>query len=301
MGTPEFAVPSLEILLKNHKVSCVITQPDKPKGRKLILTPPPIKVCAMKHNVEILQPLKIRDQNFVEKLQKYEPDLIVVVAYKKILPKEILEIPKFGCVNVHSSLLPKYRGAAPIHWSIINGEKITGVTTMFMGEGWDTGDTLLSESTEIAENETTEELTARLAEIGAKLLFNTIDKLEKNNLKPTKQDEKLASRAPNLDKNTGKIDWKKSAQEIHNLIRGLIPWPVAYTYLNGKKLKVYKSEICDKKSNHPGEILCTTPLIVGCGDNKSIRILELQIDGKKRMFSKDFINGHKISTETVLD
>ena len=241
MGTPEFAVPSLDALIANdYNVCAVFTKPDKPQGRKQIMTFPPIKQYALDHNLDVYQPEKVKALETIELMKKLAPDLIVVVAYGKILPKEILDIPKYGCVNVHGSLLPKYRGAAPIQWSIINGDKITGVTTMFINEGLDTGDILLQQQMFINEYETSDELKQRMSLLGAKVLIKTIEKIEDGTLNPLKQNDSEATFSPPLDKLGGNIDWTKSAQTIHNLVRGCNSWPIAHTILRGKLFKIYK-------------------------------------------------------------
>ena len=240
MGTPEFAVPSLEILLKNNYEICgVFTKPDKPQGRKQILTPPPVKIFAEQNSINIYQPEKLKTPETFDIIQNLNPDLIIVVAYGKILPKNILEFPKYGCINVHGSLLPKYRGAAPIQWSIINGDQVTGITTMFMDEGLDTGDILLQTKVSINNEENSEELKSKMSIVGAELLLQTIRKLENNELERIKQDDSQATLSPPLDKITGDINWNKTSDEIHNLVRGSNPWPIAHTNLRGKLLNFY--------------------------------------------------------------
>lgn len=225
MGTPDFAVVSLENLINTgkHQIEGVFTQPDKPKGRGYTVTFSPVKDCAISHNIPVYQPETLKDGKAFEIIKELKPDVIVVAAYGKILPKEILDFPKYGCVNVHGSLLPKYRGAAPIQWSVLNGEKETGVTTMYMSEGLDTGDMLLKESTEIGENETAGHLFDRISEMGAELICKTLDALEKGEITPVKQDDALSSYSPMLSKKICPIDWSKSAKEVHNKIRGLNP------------------------------------------------------------------------------
>mgnify|MGYP000544390362 CR=1 FL=1 len=244
MGTPDFAVPSLEALIAaGHTVCGVFTQPDKPRNRGMKLQAPPVKVCALAHNIPVYQPVKLRDGAALALIQELAPELIVVAAYGRILPDEILAAPPKGCINVHSSLLPKYRGAAPIQWSVLNGEKETGVTTMLMDEGLDTGDMLLAETVEIGENETAGELFDRLAPIGAQLLTKTLQGLEQGSIVPQKQNDEESTYASMLDKNLSQVDWNKSSWEVHNLIRGLTPWPTAYTVLEGKKLKLFGSSV----------------------------------------------------------
>lgn len=299
MGTPQFAVPSLEILLENNLDVCaVFTKPDKPQGRKQIILPTDVKVCANKYNIDVYQPEKLKTQESYELLQKINPDLIVVVAYGKILPKNFIDFPKMGCINVHGSLLPKYRGAAPIQWSIINGDKLTGITTMYMDEGLDTGDILMQEKIFINDTDTSEELKKKMSILGAETLIKTIKNL--GNITPIKQDNSEASLSPPLDKITGEINWNKTATEIHNLVRGSNPWPIASTKLRGKLFKIYKTKISNMRSNHPGKILSTSPFVVGCGNDTSIQLLEVQIEGKKRMLASDFARGYRISDKTIL-
>ncbi len=292
MGTPDFAVPSLEKLAQSpHNISAVVTQPDKPVGRKQILTPPDVKVCAEKFGIKVLQPETLKSDNSVEELKSFNPDVIVVVAYGKILPKAVLDIPKYGCINVHGSLLPKYRGASPIQSAVLNGDKVTGVTTMYMGEGLDTGDILLSEKTEIGENETSAQLFDRLALSGASLLLKTLDELK--SITPVKQDESKAVYTEKITKSMCPIDWKKPAFAIHNQVRGLQTWPVASAKINGRDIKIHSTEICGK-SGSPGGIISLDPLTVACGE-KSVIIKELQLSGKKRMDSKSFLLGHPLN------
>lgn len=301
MGTPEFAVPSLDALIANdYNVCAVFTKPDKPQGRKQIMTFPPIKQYALDHNLDVYQPEKVKALETIELMKKLAPDLIVVVAYGKILPKEILDIPKYGCVNVHGSLLPKYRGAAPIQWSIINGDKITGVTTMFINEGLDTGDILLQQQMFINEYETSDELKQRMSVLGAKVLIKTVEKIEDGTLNPLKQNDSEATFSPPLDKLGGNIDWTKSAQTIHNLVRGCNSWPIAHTILRGKLFKIYKSKVSTLHSTYPGKVISLNPLIIGCGDGTSLELLEVQIEGKKRMSAADFARGFRLSEKTVL-
>ena len=283
MGTPEFAVPSLKkIIFSKHNIVGVFTQPDKPKGRGYKLSFPAVKEEALK--------------------QELNPDVIVVVAYGKILPKEIIKFPKYGCINVHASLLPKYRGAAPIQWSIINGEKITGITTMYMNEGLDTGDIILKKSVEIEDNETSHELSNKLSMMGANLLLDTLELIDSGGLNRIKQNDEDASYAPMIDKSLSWIDWNKSAKEIHNLVRGLNSWPSAITKINGKIFKIHRTKICEEKieNEESGKIISISPLVVSCGYNTSLEIIELQCEGKKRMLSSDFLRGHKLTINTKL-
>lgn len=297
MGTPDFAVPTFEKLIDcGHNILGAFTKPDKPVGRsqnKLFFSP--VKSYALKNNINVYQPKTLKDHEIIDTIKNLKPDVIVVVAYGKILPKEILNIPKYGCINVHGSLLPKYRGAAPIQWSIINGEKVTGVTTMFMDEGLDTGDILLKKEIEILEDDTSESLFKRMSYIGADLLVETIKLLENGSLNRVKQDESLASYTSIIKKSDGKIDWNKSSKEIFNLIRGMNPWPVTYTYIKKNRLlKIYRSRISDIQSNVPGEILSTDPLVISCGKGTSIELLEVQLEGKKKISAEEFIRGYRI-------
>ena len=291
MGTPDFAVPCLEKLIKSdHEIVAVFTQPDKKKGRGYAMSAPPVKELALKHEIQVFQPATLKTPETLELISSLNPDLIVVVAYGKILPSDVLNSPKFGCINVHGSLLPKYRGAAPIQWAVINGEKTTGITTMYMNEELDTGDIILTAETEIGENETSGELFERLSVLGAELLMETLCKIEKDKeIHRTKQDDCQATYAPMLDKTLSRINWTDAAQKIHNLVRGLNPWPVATSTINGKSFKIYKTKGAGNVSGQPGEVKSVNPFIVACGDNSAIEILELQMESKKRMNSTDFL------------
>ncbi|MFR5875971.1 MAG: methionyl-tRNA formyltransferase [Eubacterium sp.] len=302
MGTPDFAVPCLEKLMKsNHEVVGVFSQPDKPVGRKQILTPPEVKACAIKYNIPVYQPEKIKGSNALEIISGLNPDIIVVVAYGKILPKEILTAAKYGCINVHASLLPKYRGAAPIQWAVLNGDKKTGVSIMQMDEGLDTGDILLVKETEIGINETSAELFDRLSVIGADALIETLKLIEQGKAVPYKQPDGEYEYAKMISRELCPIDWNKAAFEIHNQVRGLQTWPVAITALNGKNLKIHKTILSDLKGNKSGEVVDNNKrLVVSCGDGRCIEILELQLEGKKRMDIKSFLAGNKIEINTVL-
>lgn len=300
MGTPEFAVLPLDSIIKaGHNVTGVFTQPDKPKGRGYTLTPPPVKVRALESEIPVFQPNSMKDGEALKILTELNPDVIVVVAYGKILPKDILDLPKYGCVNVHASLLPKYRGAGPIQWCVLDGEEETGVTTMKMAEGLDTGDMLLKSATKIGENETAGELHDRLAQMGADLIVETLTALENNTVVPEKQDDSLSNYAPMLTKELCKIDWNKSAKEIHNQVRGLNPWPVATAVVNGKRVKIFSTTV-NEKNGEAGKVLCENPLTVACG-NGSVIIHELQLEGKKRMKSDDFVRGYRITTDTIFE
>lgn len=304
MGTPDFAVPTLERLYKeNYDVQAVFTQPDKPKGRGYKLTPPPVKVLALSYDTPVYQPQSLKNggEEFIDILKQLEPDCIVVAAYGKILPKAVLDIPKYGCVNVHGSLLPKYRGAGPIQWAVLNDEKETGITTMLMGEGLDTGDMLLQRATPIGENETAAELFDRLAQIGADVLIETLEKLEKNEITPVPQNEEESSYAPMLSKEMCRLDFNDDVRKVHKQICGLSDWPCAVTMLNGKRLKVYRSEIVSDKVNDftPGAVTDTKDFSVACA-NGIIRFTEIQAEGSKRMKTQDYLRGKPLSEGTVL-
>ena len=292
MGTPDFAVAPLAALVENgYEVEAVITQPDKPKGRGKTMMPTPVKEEALKHEIPVLQPVKVRDPEFVEKLKCLAPDIIVVAAFGQIIPKSILDMPKFGCINIHASLLPKYRGAAPIQQAVIDGEKESGVTIMQMGTGLDTGDMILKKETPIGENETYGELHDRLKEIGAEALVETIGLIEQGKAPREKQDDSLSSYAPMLDKKIAKLDFNKPAQQLHNLIRGLSPWPVAHTTVGGKLLKVHRAVLSSGKGE-PGAVIDNKKFIVACKEG-ALELLEVQMEGGKRMKGEDFLRGRK--------
>ncbi|MBQ4105444.1 MAG: methionyl-tRNA formyltransferase [Clostridia bacterium] len=296
MGTPDFAVHSLDrIFSDGHKVSAVFTKQDMPRGRKMILTPPEVKVFAESKGLTVFQPSTLRDESVINIIRDLSPDVIVVVAYGKLLPKEVLEIPPLGCINVHGSLLPRFRGAAPIQWTVLSGDKVGGVTTMYMNEGLDTGDMILKHETEVGEDETSEELFNRLAVSGAELLSETLDLLAKGEATKTPQNEAEATYAPMLDKSMCRIDWTKSAYEVHNLVRGLNSWPMALTTLDGKRIKIIKTKKSEL-SGKPGFVVSTDPLTVACGKG-SVEIISLQPEGKKAMDSKSFLMGHKLTKE----
>ena len=300
MGTPDFAQKSLEALYNaGHEILAVVTNIDKPKGRGMKLVESPVKEYAKSKNLTIFQPEKVRKNiEFIEQIKKLEPDVICVVAYGKILPSEILEIPKLGCINVHASLLPKYRGAAPIQWAVLNGDKTTGVTTMYMDIGMDTGDMILKQEVEIGENETTGELWDRLAIIGADLLVKTLKQIEKGTAPRIKQSDDFTM-APMLNKEISKIDWKeKTAKQIKNLVRGLNPIMGAYSYLNGKKIKFWKVEV-EKDTNSNQE----NGTVIKANDKEGLyikakdgvlKIIEIQGENAKRMNANDFLRGNKI-------
>ena len=293
MGTPDFAVPCLEKLIEaGHEIAAVFSQPDKPRGRKMILTPPEVKVCALKHGLTVYQPKSLRNDEAMELIKEIAPDCIVVAAYGKILPKAMLDLPKYGCINVHGSLLPKYRGSAPIQWSVINGEKETGVTIMQMAEGVDTGDMLYQKAIPIGIDDTAESMFEKLSDLGGEMIVEALDLLEEDKLTPIKQDETLATHAPMLNKEIAVIDWNKSALEVHNLVRGLYSWPIAQTTLHGKKLKIYRTAV-GKGSGEASTVISTSPLTIACGEG-AVVIEELQLEGKKRMDAKAFLIGHPL-------
>ncbi len=294
MGTPEFADVCLKSLIgSGHEVAAVFTRKDKPKGRKQTLTPPPVKVTAELNGIPVYQPATLRNGCADETIGGLKPDVIVVAAYGLILPKSILNIPKYGCVNIHASLLPKYRGAAPVQWAVINGDSETGVTSMQMDEGLDTGDMLLSAKTAVLPDETSGELMERLSHIGAELLLKTLSAAEKGALKPVPQNSQESSYAKMLTKDIAVIDWGKTAVEIHNLIRGMVPWPVASSAYQGKKLKIYSSALSGSTDAEPGSVLrVKNKFIVACGENTSIELTQVKPEGGKQMGGRDFLMGH---------
>lgn len=296
MGTPEFSVPCLERLVSDgHEVVAVFTQPDKPKGRGHHMMPPPVKECAMKYNIPVYQPIKLRNSDAAQVLSDLEPDLAIVVAYGQILPKDILEIPKHGCVNIHASLLPEYRGAAPIQWCVIDGKEKSGVTSMQMDVGLDTGDMLVKAETLIGPDETAGELHDKLSVMGAQVMSETIAMIENGTLNPQKQDDALSNYAPMLTKELCPVDWNLSACRVHNKVRGLSPWPVATTTLGDKLFKIHKTALCGKADGKPGEIIVSDKkLVVACGDGNGVEIVTLQAQGKKAMPAADFLRGNPI-------
>lgn len=303
MGTPEFAVPCLKALVEfGHEVCGVVTQPDKPQGRGHKLTPPPVKVLATECGITVFQPETLKDFAFQTQLESLDPEMIVVVAYGKILPEYILNYPKYGCINMHASLLPKYRGAGPIQWSVVNGEKVTGITSMLMEKGLDTGDMLLKCETEIGEYETAGQLHDRLMVMGAELLIKTVDATEKGELKPEKQCDEQSTYAPMISKETAKIDWTKPAREISKLICGMNPWPIAHTLYKGEVLKVFIAEILEGAKGSCGEILSADNdgIRVVCGDKTAILLKEVQFQGSKRMLVRDYLNGHSVDAGEIL-
>ena len=305
MGTPDFALFSLKGLCENgYNVVGVVTQPDKPKGRGYALTPPPVKVYAMEQNIPVYQPNSLRTEEFASLLEEINPDLIAVVAYGKILPKNVLDYPKYGCINVHGSLLPEYRGAAPMQMAIIDGKKVTGITTMFMAEGLDTGDMLLKAECEIAENDNFEIIHDRLGLLGAELLRKTIDGLEKGEITPVPQDHAKATHTSKILKEDCELDFSKDCDTVHNLIRGLSPIPLSFTHTpDGKLLKIVESEICERESVNEeiGKVISLEngKIRVLCA-NGSINILKVLPEGKGRMTAADFIRGRKINEGDIL-
>lgn len=303
MGTPDYAVNTLEALIAaGHNVAAVFAQPDKPVGRKHIITAPPVKVCAENHGITVYQPNTLRDGKAEEILREIAPDAIVVVAYGKILPKEILNIPKYGCVNGHASLLPKYRGASPIQWCIVCGESRTGVTAMKMDEGMDTGDILKTVKTEIGTEETAEELFDRLSVITAELLVNTLADLEKGNITPIKQDEEKASYAPIIKKEMAQLNFEnKTAKEIHNAVRGYYSWPCAYFFLENKRVKVIKAAAADNTDARAGTVIKSTDsLVIACKDGTAVELVTVQPEGSKPMTAKQMLCGRPIAVGTVI-
>lgn len=297
MGTPDFAVPVLESLCDaGHEVAAVVTQPDKPRGRGKEMQYTPVKQSAIKRNIDVFQPVKVRDSEFIKKLTDINPDVIVVVAFGQILPSEILHMPKYGCINVHASLLPKYRGAAPIQWVIIDGEKETGITTMQMDEGLDTGDMMLKTVVPIDKKETGGSLHDKLSKAGGSLIVETLKKVEAGDIELIKQDGSKSNYAKMLDKKLGNIDFSKTAAEIERLIRGLNPWPSAYTSLHGKTLKIWDADVLDDNTDAiPGEITAVSKDSISvCTGSGTLVINELQLEGKKRMDTESFLRGYSV-------
>lgn len=302
MGTPEFAVPTLKVLLDaGLNLVGVYTQPDRPKGRGQTLTAPPVKEMALRHGIPVFQPQKLRAPEVVEELRALAPDLIVVVAFGQILPKSVLEIPRYGCINVHASLLPKYRGAAPINQSIIDGETDTGITTMLMDVGLDTGPMLLKRALTIGPDETAGELHDRLCALGGETMAATLELLLRGELQPQEQDGSQTCYAGMLKKEDGRIDWTQSAQQIHNRIRGLAPWPGTYTFLNGEPLKLFLTRV-EAGDGEPGSILppADDAVRIACGQGV-LAVRELQLPGKKRLAAADFLRGCPLAVGSRLE
>ncbi len=304
MGTPDFAVPCLKAIIDgNYEVSAVITQPDRPKGRGQKLMPPPVKEEAQKYNIEVFQPERMKDIQFIKQIKDMNPDMIIVVAFGQILPKAILDIPRYGCINVHASLLPKYRGAAPINWCIINGEKITGVTTMYMDEGIDTGDMILKREIPILDSENAQQLHDKLSILGAALLVETIDQLVKGTSIRIPQNHNQSTYAPMLSKTSGKIDWNMNSLAIRNLIRGVTPWPGAYTSYLNKTVKIFLAEALDYETENEeaGMIykVAHDHFLVSCGKGR-LKIKEIQFENEKRMSVEAYLRGHNIEEGQIL-
>lgn len=298
MGTPDFAVPALRALAREHSVAAVFTQPDKPVGRKQILTPPDVKVAALELGIPVCQPESMKTAEALELLKGYAPEAVVVAAYGQILPQAVLDVPRFGCVNIHGSLLPKYRGASPVQQAVLNGDSVTGVTAMLMDAGLDTGDILLQKETPIGENETSGELFDRLSVLGGELIIEALAALENGSVTPRKQDESLASHTAKIDKSRCPLDFSQTARQVHNQIRGLNPWPVATAQLCGKRVKIYRSRLAEG-SGEPGTVLSVKPLVIACGEG-AVELLEVQPEGKKRMSAEAFAAGHRIKAgETI--
>lgn len=297
MGTPDFAVEALKAIIRaGHEVMCVVTQPDKPKGRGKEMQFTPVKQCALEHQIPVLQPVKVREAESVEALRALGADIFVVAAFGQILPKELLTMPKYGCVNIHASLLPKYRGAAPIQWAVINGEKESGVTIQQMGEGVDTGDILLKRAVALDNKETGESLYDKLSRLGAELIVEVLPEIEAGKVIPEKQEEALSTHVGKITKAMGLIDWNKSAEELERLVRGLNSWPSAFTFFRGKILKIWETEVLgEKESGEAGSIAAVTKtsVIVNTGAGK-LALTSVQLEGKKRMEVKDFLLGYKV-------
>lgn len=312
MGTPEFAAIALDALVKEHDVVAVITQPDKPQGRNRKLVPTPVKVKAQEYDIPVYQPQKVRDEETVQMIREYHPDVIVVAAYGQILPESILNIPAYGCINIHASLLPKYRGAAPIERAILDGEQVTGVTTMYMEKGLDTGDMIDKVEVKIEADDTGATLHDKLAKAGANLIIKTLSKIQDGTVKRTKQDDTESCYAAMLTKEMGQIDFSRSADELERLVRGLIPWPCAYTDIDGKNVKIYKTSVVKMDDAYknavqektevslafaPGEIVEVTKkyIVIACGKD-ALMIKNLQPEGKKAMDTAAYLNGNPLKT-----
>ncbi len=298
MGTPDFAVASLEAIIRaGHQVAAVVTQPDKQKGRGKEVQMPPVKICALKHGIPVLQPQKIRDPEVIAELKKYSADIFVVAAFGQLLPEEVLNMPQYGCINIHASLLPAYRGAAPIQWAIINGEERTGITIQQMAKGLDTGDMLMKKEVTIDKKETGESLHDKLMEAAAELIVEALPKIEAKELEPEKQDDALSSYAAKLNKSMGLIDFSKDAVSIERLIRGLNSWPSAYTTYRGRTLKIWEADVVpSEERKEPGTVLSKNKDSFDVATGKDmIRVKSLQPEGKKRMSARDFLLGYEIN------
>ncbi|PKM81717.1 MAG: methionyl-tRNA formyltransferase [Firmicutes bacterium HGW-Firmicutes-14] len=313
MGTPDFAVPPLKTLIdRGHEIGAVVTQPDRPRGRGQKITPPPVKVAALEAGFPVLQPETIKDREFMDVLRKLSPQLIVVAAFGRILPPEILKFPQYGCINIHASLLPKYRGAAPIHWAVMDGETETGVTIMQMDEGLDTGDIILAGRIPVEPEDTTGTVHDKLAELGAQLVVKAVEQISAGRVARVPQNEELAGYAPLLTKEVERIDWSRSSAEIFNQVRGLNPWPGAYTMLGDRVLKVWKAEACttdripgpvpELAGRKPGKVLGPVPEVgfaVATG-NGCLAVEEVQMQGSRRMKASDFMRGYDLPDGTLL-
>lgn len=302
MGTPDFAVGPLEAIIEaGHEVTAVVTQPDKPRGRGKEMAASPVKECAQKHGIPVLTPVKIKAAEAVAQLREYPADIFVVAAFGQILSEEILQMPKYGCVNIHASLLPKYRGAAPIQWSIIDGETETGVTIMQMDRGLDTGNILFQQKVPITSEDTGESLFDKLAKAGSALITEALVKIEKGDVHPVRQDDAKSCYAKMLTKAAGKIDWSKSAAEIERLVRGLNSWPSAYTEYKGKQLKIWKAKVMPAMEGTPGTIAkVTKDQVIVCTGDGALALEEIQLEGKKRMRMKEFLLGRSFEEGEVL-
>lgn len=301
MGTPDFSVPALENIAKRYEVVAVVTQQDRPKGRGHKMQYTPVKEKAIELEIPVYQPKRVKDPEFVDILKTLRPDVIVVIAFGQILSKEILELPKHGCINVHASLLPKYRGAAPIQWAVINGDKKSGVTTMYMAEGLDTGDIIDTSEIVLDEKETGGSLFDKLADLGGKLILNTLDKLETGTATRTRQDDARSTYAGKITKELGKIDFTKPAVEIERLVRGLNPWPSAFTYMDDKMLKIWNADVLEETvEEEPGTITEVNKKFIKVATGEGYLLLkEIQLEGKKRMDVTSFLNGYNFTTNKL--
>lgn len=305
MGTPDFAVEPLEAIIKaGYEVAAVVTQPDKQKGRGKEVKMTPVKECALRHGIPVFQPVKIKEPEAVAELEKYQADLFVVAAFGQLLSEEILNMPEYGCINIHASLLPAYRGAAPIQWAVLNGEKESGVTIMQMDKGLDTGDMLLKRSVELSPKETGDSLHDKLMHLGAELIVEALPKLEKGELVPEKQKDKLSSYAKKLTKAMGQIDWSKDAVSLERWIRGLNSWPSAYTFFGGKTLKIWEARVAEEngaQKAEPGQVVSVSRegFTVACGQG-ALQILSLQLEGKKRVLTREFLLGYQVEPGMIL-
>lgn len=305
MGTPDFAVEPLEAIIKaGYEVAAVVTQPDKQKGRGKEVKMTPVKECALRHGIPVFQPVKIKEPEAVAELEKYQAALFVVAAFGQLLSEEILNMPEYGCINIHASLLPAYRGAAPIQWAVLNGEKESGVTIMQMDKGLDTGDMLLKRSVELSPKETGDSLHDKLMHLGAELIVEALPKLEKGELVPEKQKDELSSYAKKLTKAMGQIDWSKDAVSLERWIRGLNSWPSAYTFFGGKTLKIWEARVAEEngaQKAEPGQVVSVSRegFTVACGQG-ALQILSLQLEGKKRVLTREFLLGYQVEPGMIL-